>query len=384
MKVVSLFFPGNFEDAFLYMGSLLVFTAERSLRFHNIERIVSALEERLPDLRPLPTFLFTRNDWLASTQFGDLMRNEIIARAVRSTIDNMAEYPFIEIPHEAQYVQSEQQLNIPAHVLLDIELYNRRLYLGADTGLYHIDYDWSGDGPEREDDPTKRLDARCICLTARLGALNVSCGDQGLFSAFDEFHWSHNGFVRDIHQVADKSLRTAWFGDDLVNYPRASAPSLLKGMHQTVDVEGFERERRILVDFEEEKENLDYLFEGLGTQEAPVPVRYAYNSNNTFFVQTEDGDFATVGTRRDRGDEPAAQFARSYAGTGGRILSAHFVAPGLVLETDDQVLAFVNGEVMPIVSSEVLSVRSFMRSKRYRNLVTITKEDGILLTSLFE
>jgi hypothetical protein len=62
----------------------------------------------------------------------------------------------------------------------------------------------------------------------------------------------------------------------------------------------------------------------------------------------------------------------------------HPTGVGLILETDDQVLLFANGEFYSVVNSEVLSVRTFIKSRRYKNVVAIAREDGVLITGLFQ
>ncbi|MGA7701930.1 MAG: hypothetical protein WCB27_20165, partial [Thermoguttaceae bacterium] len=80
MRTVSIFIPGRFEDAFLYFGRLVALTENQSLRFYNMERLIESLEEEFPDAIPLLTWLFVRNDWLASGQFKSLMQSPELRR----------------------------------------------------------------------------------------------------------------------------------------------------------------------------------------------------------------------------------------------------------------------------------------------------------------
>src|SRR5262245_40556433 len=137
MKAVSLFIPGRFEDAHLYMGQLIILTEARSVRVCSLESVVDALEVRLADGRPIPTLMFLRNDWLVSDQFKQFTKGKEISEAFLSSFDSFPR-PFVELQEGVLHTR-EYDLRIPAQVLLDSTIYNGRLYVGANSGFYDID-----------------------------------------------------------------------------------------------------------------------------------------------------------------------------------------------------------------------------------------------------
>lgn len=383
MRTVSIFIPGRFEDAFLYFGRLVALTENQSLRFYNMERLVDSLEKQFPDAIPLLTWLFVRNDWLASGQFKSLMQSPELRRGFCALFDllpNPCIHPLAEASEE-----SEEDLGVNATVILDLRVYNQRIYIGADSGLFHCDYQWSGDTAAAASHTEKRLDARCLSISARFGAVNASCGEDGLFTSFDDFPWQRETELPKLRRLADRSLRTAWLQDDLVNYRSYGDPLLLKGRQEEVEETRY-REKKMIVSLGDQ---IVPLFEILREQAASfgfdeTSVQFAFNSGNTVFLQTVEGHFYSIGLRsRDEG-YPEVRFIRDYEYPGGRILAGQFSRLGVVVEADDRVILFSKGEWVELIRGEVLSVRAFAGSRRYQNVVSVVREDGIYLIGIVD
>lgn len=387
MRSISLFMPGNFEDAYVYMGRLLVLTAERSLRFYDFERMIGDVEDRLPELQPMFTYLFTRNDWLTSSQFKSLLENKTLSKAFLSLVNRVAGDSFIEFSNIPKYLQFEFEIKIPARIFLDMTIYNRRMYFGTESGFYHLDAEMGDGSTNIKGMPVKRHDGRSLSALAGYGSIHVSCGNDGLFSAFDEFSWFSNEGIRPFRQVAERSLRTAWSGQDIINYLNMTTPVLLTGVHEKTASEGFETDRTVLLDIVPQKMSLEPLLQKMSDveKEDSERIQYVFNSNNTFFMFSASGQLQTVGIGK-REDELSIRYSRTYRTKRSdvRVLSMHPTNLGLVLETDDQILIFANGEIFSLLDTEVLSVRTFIRSRRYKSLVVMTREDGVIVTGLFQ
>ena len=113
-------------------------------------------------------------------------------------------------------------------------------------------------------------------------------------------------------------------------------------------------------------------------------IQFTYNSNSVIFIHTFDGNFYSLGIKTPKEGRPQLTFRRTYKGSGTRIVSAHSTSVGLVVETDHRVLLFAHHDWFPIHESEAISVRTFPRSRRYRNTIVITTEEGILIAGLFD
>ena len=388
MKIVNLFLPGAFEDATVYMGRLIALTTERSLRFYNLEKIIRNVEDScFSNLNPMLTYLFVRNDWLSSLQFKLLLKNREVLNALLSTLEQAIQEQRIVLPSEARYVQSEHDLQIPGHVLLDMNIYNQRMYFGADTGFYHQNIDWETDDVKFVGNPQKRIDIRSMISSVGFGSVHISCGDGGLFSAFDEFNRFDSNGIQRLHQTENRSFRTAWSGHDLINYSNSINPILLSGHHEKIRLsDAYETETSVLTNFEHEKTSLDSLLRNgnLPYDKDSGDIQYVYNSSNTFFVHTISGDFYTISIDKRDKESPIFRSKRTYESSKERILSIHPTNVGMVIEYDDQVKLFSGGQWFVVNDSAVLSVRTFIRSKRYKSMAVITTEEGITLSSFFD
>jgi hypothetical protein len=384
MNFVKLFIPGNFEDAYLYKGQLLMLTEDRTIHVYELERVVELLNAQYPDLRPVPELMFLRNDWLVSSQFGSLMQNQDVARAVLGAF-RRCDKRLLEL-NNGMFEPRVQNLEVPARVLLDVMLYNDRMYVGADTGLYDFDVDFRVYAAEALSRPTKRSDARCLQTAARFGAVSASCGDDGLFTAVDDFGVLSYEGRSEMRKVADVSLKSAWMRHDLVNYSTFTTPLLLQSTYERDYGGRLAPDRTVITHIGSYGIDLSYLLQTLRDARGVTleDIQYVYNSDTMMFVHTWSEDFYSLGIRNPERGEPSVHSAKTYKGTGTRILSAAQSKVGVVVETDNRVLLLADDEWLPVEESEVISVRTFPRSRRFQNVVALTKEDGLLLVALFD
>ena len=391
MKVVSLRFPGNFEDAFLYMGRLITITENHSVRIYDMKNIVSKLQED-ENLLDAPKLLFLRNDLIDQEQFRNQLHNESGKAAFIKAVDKI-ESRSIQIDED--FLESaEWDLNIKADILLDLNIYNRRLYVGTNTGLYHLDLDWESENTTPINKAQKRLEAKCINTTAKFGTVNASCGSEGLFSFLDDFDLGMNNTRKENH-LPEYSLRTAWLNFDVVNYSTPIATTLFKSLKTQFPREiiepgkNFEEEIWIVTDLEESEFNFNSLFVNSSFRNRIdlKNIQFVYNSSKSLFLCTYDGSLFTLGLQSDNSSFPKISYDRKYTGLGSSVSSIHTLGvkkAGIILETDEQVLLFTHGKFIPIFNSEVISIRTFASSKHYKNIVSLTTSNEVVLIAIFD
>jgi hypothetical protein len=413
MKFAKLFLPGRFEDAYIYMGKLVVLSEDKTICMYNLDQIVADLEMRYPSATPVLTYLFSRNDWLASAQFAALMRNKNIAQSIVSEFELFGD----QVIDLGQFIRpavfSEQDLKISATVFLDMHIYSARLYLGADNGFYSINIDWEKQIPELlPGSKSKRLDAKCFNISARYGTVNASCGDDGLFSFINDFGWWKAGQVGHKINLAESSLKTAWLDYDVVNYPSYDNPSLFKSTAEKTE-EGLEKEGKVLTQIGNESEDLSYLLHTVtsgtsskksngfhATHANPSShfihehasnygedeIRFSYNADHRLFVQTQQGRFFSSRITRSQKGEIKPEHAKESREEIGRILTIQPAKVGPIIETEESVLLFAEQEnkLYTITEFGALTVRTFPRSKRFQNVAVVTIEDGIWLIGMFD
>ncbi len=393
MKIIKLFLPGRFEDAYLYKERLLILTEGRTLRVYHLKHLLDNLENKYPDLAPVIAMMFANNNWQQDRLFKSFLKNPNIAD-IMSRIFEKFPQPHLEV-QEIDALQTEEEVKITGPTLLDLLAYNQRLYIGASSGFYHLDVDWTVNKTGRNGDtfikgmPVRRIDARCVNTLAGFGSINASCGNEGLFVALDEFRWidKDKNYLPELKQQDSRSLRTLWSDYNLVNYSSYEDPLYLgNGYKRLATGGGIERERRVITSIGEKSYQIGSLFNHI-RQKYDIEqssIQYSYNTNNTFFVHTYYGNFYSASITFPIDRDPEIRRKKTFKGKESRILSAHPLDLGTVIETDDDIFLFANEEWFHIHESEALSIRTFPRSEPYQNITAITLEDGLLLVSVFD
>ncbi|MGB3514836.1 MAG: hypothetical protein WBA43_00165 [Elainellaceae cyanobacterium] len=392
MKFVSMSFPGRFEDAFLYMGRLFTITENQSVRVYDMKYIVSKLEDDKA-LLDAPTLLFFRNDRMDSNRFRDRISDESNKKAFLRAVDKLASEPINITTDDVHPI--EWDLKITADVLLDLNIYNGRAYISTNKGLYHLDLDWEAESIVPIDKAKKRLDVKCVHTTAKYGTVNASCGSEGWFSFLDDFQLGTNNTRREKH-IPEYSLRTNWLKYDIVNYPTTISPTLFHSvkipasqpLSKTKNNSSLELEDWIVTDVEDEEFSLDSLFNNLNHGFSLENLQFVHNSSQTLFLSTYNGHLFALRLEGGGLSLPSISYVSEFEGFRGLVSSLHTVSlggkPGLVLETDEQVLLFAHGKFIPLFHDEVVSIRTFSRSQHYRNVVSITTSDEVILIAIFD
>jgi hypothetical protein len=392
MKIVQLSFPGRFEDAFLYMGRLIVITENHSVRIYDMESVVNKLEENKV-LLDAPTFLFFRNDWIKSQGFRDRLDNETGKESFLKAVKQLESE---QIKITTDFVKPvEWDLKIAADILLDLNIYNGRLYIGTNTGLYHLDLDWEEKTTKPINTAQKRLDAKCIHTTAKYGTVNASCGSDGWFSFLDVFDLGMSNSPKEKHN-SEYSLRTAWLDFDLVNYPTTVTPTLFNSVktrlpQQLIESKkNVEQEQWIITELEDNKFELNSLFVNLNsTDEIDIEdLQFVHNSAKILFLSTYNRQLFALKLKTSSLNNPTVSYVTKYDGLNSLVSSLHTLSggnsPALVLETDEQVILFAHNTFTPVFDGEVISIRTFSGSKHYRNIISLTTSNEVLLIAIFD
>ncbi|MBJ7470347.1 MAG: hypothetical protein JHD16_03560 [Solirubrobacteraceae bacterium] len=379
MKSIRLFLPGEFDDAQLYMGHLLLFTADRDVRAVELEPLTSRLETRYSEWRGLLTLAFARNDWLGSGAMTAIGRNALVAEALNMGFERMAGkvLELDDADFEALHLEGFRQ---EASAILDSVLYGARMYLGTTEGLYHYDIDWDALTVSSD---AKRTDARCVRATAEYGAINASCEADGLLTGYDEFGWRDRNEREDLVETASYSVRSAFLGTDLVNYETPVEPELLRASVADVELDGQElrqAKRKVVTGFSRPEADARGVVTQLEEQRS-VPkddVQFVWNSSRAFFLNTfSHGFFTATRTSTNASGITFRRHGRAH----GRVVAVHPFPKGWVVETDFRLYVLSSGKLIELLDREPMSVRTFEGSKRYRRLVAATVESGVYLIS---
>ncbi len=392
MKIAKLLIPGRFENAFAYMGRLITVTEDRAMQIYNLESIANFIETKYSVTLPTPTYMFSRNDWFSSPQFKTLMQNEAIAKDLYAAFDRFPQ-PFLdwtEISHlDSKISRPELQkpLAINDTAILDMSVYNNRIYIGTTDSLLHLDVEIPQGATAKVQEPQKRLEVGCVNIAVKYGAANASCGSDGLFTLINDFSWRPE-VVRRTEHIESGSLRTGWLDYGFVNYPALNEPYLFKFQSEKArQNSNLERESRVLTEVNLDAESFtDYLPGNVKESDFVDNTQYSYNSNNSFFVRTNAGKFYSYKIKKSR-DASTSILPNSIPEKSiSRIVSVNPTKVGPVIETSNRIVILSNetGQLEVLHDGRAIAIKTFPQSKRFQHLVAITIDEGVLLVSLFD
>jgi len=390
MYIKRMFFPGEFDEAYIYMQKLLLFNADGSLFYVDLDHVSRYLEERYDtNVKSIPTHLFARNDWLTGERFESMFTNVFLRNTF---LDALGRFPDdIEMDTD-KFVHSIGDTNIKD--LLDVTIYNRRVYMGTDNGTFHLDLEWKKNEVEIDAEPEKRHDAMCTQVNAKYGSVSISCGDDGLFTRFDDFGRLGDSYrsLIDWREVTDKSLRTSWLFEDLLNYTSATEPVLFRVRRsdkELTDTAARTREK-VAVGFEGNPTELDYLLGGVTNNQAlfqqQQSLLFLHNTSKTFLAQTQERTLFEIPVKHEKDQVSLVASQPKYlsGNLSSRILDVTSVRHNLILELYDSVQLLTGGQIYRLVEGEALSIKSYPYSKRFQNLMTVVVETGVYVVSLFD
>lgn len=117
-------------------------------------------------------------------------------------------------------------------------------------------------------------------------------------------------------------------------------------------------------------------------------IMYSFNSSDKSFFVMNDGSIVNAKIKEGKIDEPfyisqrVKPFVEQKKFT-GKPLSSCFVSKGCVLEYFDGVVLIQNHEMINLCDRPVNSVRSYLNSNNYRDIVSIVDDDSISLNAIF-
>ncbi|MFN2643070.1 MAG: hypothetical protein ABR548_14485 [Actinomycetota bacterium] len=380
MKILSFFIPGDYEDVYLYMDHLLLLERDGQLVLVPLGGIVDQVSEVSDDLASVAQGLLRRNDIFTTT------RESSVSLAALSGLSRLPSSTIEIRPKNLELVDTA--IIGPPGRLLALAVYYRRAYFGTTKGVFDVDLDFDDLRSNHGRGVRPRIDGRCVALSARLGAISVSLGKQGLYSSFGEFG-SESASSEELEFVTQPSARTGWLGDDLINYGSRVELSLFRSALEEVhrpSIEEVEDEfggrptTKRLVGFSEDGISDRDLASSAGDrfQVSYEDIQFVWNSRRYFFIRTYAGSIFSLRPRQHgRTVEDFAVSPRPRLES--RVVSAHVTANGLVLETDDRVVLYSERAFHTLYEGEVATIKSFPRSVRYRHIVAATVDDGVLI-----
>ncbi len=390
MKTIRFSISAKAIDSYIYGGHLFLILKDGRIAYTELSKVIRKLVDDYPDFENLIRLSFQRNDYLSNRQglmilgVGEL-KNVLMKLWERATneIDFLIDFDLDDFE-----VISE----VPSMPVLDMRLYAMRMYLGCKEGLYEINLNPQDNYHIKPSRPELRFDAKITHLNAKSGEVVISANSEGLF---------HGSFINEKNKldvisipVAKKSIRTGWSSYDVINYEENNSFEYLVNETTKIDNKpNYSRfdeqsERRRITEFGKSKYDMAQLMEHSSLK--AEDVSYCFNSSTSSFFFTKDGQFININLNKENKQElyftsrnhllPNLERTKNLL---TRPISSSIVPKGCVIEYFDKVVLYHNGKARIIESSPSINVRTYPSSIRYRNLISITKDEEVTIHSIF-
>ena len=388
MKTLRFSINAKAVDCYIYGGYLFLALEDGNLGYIPMSRVMHRLKEKYPEFLSLLRMAFERNDYFSN----ETGKTYLGISEVMQALKKLWVYASEMIDFSVDFAELEDDFividKIPSFPILDIKMYAMTLFVGCKDGLFesllHVQDDRYSINPTHL---CKKFDAKVVWLNASCGSVVVSAGQDGLF--FGPFEMDE-GITMNEQAVEDISYRTSWSSTDIVNYKSSSYFDYL-----TSQVEKYEAkprfskfdertERKRIVKINERKFGQDEL---LGSEQFAVDdILYAFNGSSSSFVLTKDGFFNMNFVKKENDVHLSSRVNElSLFDKKRKVekpISASVVPAGCVIEFFDKIVAIRDNQVVELEKEPAYSVRSYMNSVRYRNLVSVTKQDSVSIHSL--
>ena len=390
MKTLKFTLEANAIESYIYSDHLFLILLNGQIAYSPLPRIIYKLVSEYPDFENLIKVSFQRNDYLSNKQSEVFFGIGEMKKSFIQLWEKASEGIEFKITlDESDYEIIDVVTTMP---VLDLKMYAMRLYIGSKEGLYEINLNSDDRYNLEPTKPQKCFDGKVTCLNAKSGEIIISSNSNGLFHG--TFLNSSNKLKVIEKPVSKKSIRTGWLGYDVINYDKQNDFDYF--VNETEKIENkltyskFDEnsERRRMTDFGSSKYNLSSLL--TSSRIKKEQINYCFNSSTSGFFFMKDGSFVNINLRKDKDkqlyfvsnnkDLPTLKNGSADLLTP---LSTSIVPEGCVVEYFDKVVLYQNSKAKIIETSPSINVRTYPSSKRYRNLISITKEKEITIHSIF-
>lgn len=375
-------------DCYIYSGYLFLALEDGNFGYVSMSCVMHQLKDKYPQFRSLLKMSFERNDYFSN----DTGKTFLGVNEVMIALIKLWDFASENVDFCLDFEDLEEDFcvidRLPSFPILDIKMYAMTMFIGCKNGLFESQLNVHDNrysiSPSRL---CKKFDAKVVGVNASCGSVVISAGQNGLF--FGPFDMDE-GVSVDEHAVEDVSFRTSWSSTDVVNYQSASCFDYLSSQVEKYQEKPLfskfdERsERKRIIKLNERKYGMENLL-NVG-QFSLEDIIYAFNGSSSSFVLTRKGLY-NMNFVKDENDVhlssrinqlPLFDKKRKFQ----KPVSASVVPAGCVIEFFDSVVVVRDNQVIELEREPAYSVRSYMSSIRYRNLVSIVKQGALSIHSL--
>lgn len=399
LHIMRLDLPGLWSDGWLYKEHLILWARDGRMHVLPLSDITKWLRDlEHPPLEVVADFLLFRNDWKTSEQFGRLFSLRGIEESFIANFPKASGEIVIQLDEARPVPIGSDQ--VPG-VILDSAIYANRVYLGSTLGLFETRFD--PDKPIEANPLADRMSNRVSTVTAGYSAVNGSAGESGLWFGrmnFDGGPWWQE--KSNFKQVADYSRGNSFADVNLLNYTDEAFPGFLRS--ETVKEQSRDRsvrEDRRITGYREPTDigtlmtsalassrRARYSAPDLGLDIDGEAAEVLGNSGKRLLVAWNES-LRVVDLSLQRNRDLAVKPDKSYQGIADleidpyAILDTHAFGKNFLVELSNEVRLINSQGSFTLISEPIARIRTFARSRRYREVVLLVREMGVSLLGMY-
>jgi hypothetical protein len=263
-----------------------------------------------------------------------------------------------------------------------------KLLIGTDAGLYETNLKFDNKFGLECTNLNKVFDAKVVNIVSKCNYFALSANEDGLFEAVVSESRDRLK-VPDKQKFDNKSIRSAWASYNLINY---SSQNHFEFIHNKIK------------DVSDQSRNINRYYDSVGKKQIEEfctsvqdmcevfrikeltqdEIIFAFNSNQSTFIIYKNGDMKVFNFKTNENYEMhlSSRELSAYSLSKIRPYSSAVVPNGCVIEYNDQVCLIKDSEIDCIENTPIVSMRSYMQSLRYKNIVTTATENSINIHSV--
>lgn len=379
-------------DCYLYCGYLFIVMNDGRLLNVSYHFLVNQLKARYPEYSSLIELVFLHNEYAKS----DAAKIILGVSEINDAFKNVWKRAADEISFELYFEDISDECNIIdeySSMPLDMRAYGGRLFVGCRHGLYESKLNLDGSFRIQPSKLSKCFDGKVIGLNSRNGIVVVSADWDGLLTG-ELFDFATDFKLDERKPIEKRSLRTGWMSSDIINYDGSSSFAYIynecSDRVSNVDNKFYSttqiREKKVISQFAKAVYGMDELFSKTKIKQSDI--LYSFNSSEKgFFVKT-DGNIVNATIREGKVDDEYYISSRVQPFSDKlhikeKPLSSCIVSKGCVLEFFDKVELVQNHKTCILCDHPVNSMRSYLNSNNYRDILTIVDDDSITFNAIY-
>jgi hypothetical protein len=399
LHVLRLDLPGLWSDGWLYKEHLLLWSRDGRLHVVRLADLAAEIKELgTPPLEAVADHLLFHTEWKTGAQFSQLL---LIPGIEEKFVAGFPETGEIIVPIDKAFPVPVSTDPVPG-VILDSAIYANRVYLGTIDGLFETRFD--PDSPAKRNPLVERMEKRVSVISAGFSAVNGSAGEDGLWFGRmhfgDEPWWSEKSTWR---QVAEFSRSNSFADVNLLNYTGDAFPRFLRSETSKEKQHGnSEREDRQITGYREPAD-----IGGLMTSALRKKRSTRYHNSPELDLGLDDGSAEVLGNSGKRllvtwddslrvvdlsaqpdrdlsaKQDKAFQTVANLEIDPYAILDTHAFGKGFLVELSKEVRLISSQGSFTLISEPVARIRTFARSRRYKEVVLLIRETGVSLLGMY-